>query len=301
MNKNTSRVGHVAIVGRPNVGKSSLMNCLIGDEITIVSKKKQTTRNRILGVLNYENNQIVFFDTPGIDFKKKYQINQRLNKIAFGELNNMDLVVWVLEANKFTNDDKRIGDFLPKNLPTLVVLNKLDLSKNSRDKELVFENVSNFYSENIKAILPISVKKKFQISNLTSEILKFLPIGDKIYEEDFRTDRSNSFRTSEIIRKTIMLFVGDELHYSISVIVDKINDVRKEKSSLEIFATIYVGKTSHRSMILGLNGLKIRKINKLSQFELSNFFKKNVSLNLWIKVKKNWINNSDSLPTMGVD
>ena len=301
MNNNLSRVGYVAIIGRPNVGKSSLMNCLLNDQITIVSKKKQTTRNRILGVLNYKNNQIIFIDTPGIDFKEKYEINRRLNKLAFSELKNMNLILWVLEANKFTIDDQRIKDYLPNGLPVLVVLNKLDLSKNSNDKKLIFENVSNFNNNNIKAILPISVKKKFQTSNLTSEILKFLPIGEKIYEDSFRTDRSNVFRASEIIRKNVMFFVGDELHYSISVCLEKINEMEKQKKIIEIDATIYVGKSTHRSMVLGSKGSKIKKINKISQGELSNLFKKDVNLNLWVKIKKNWTNESNLLPKMGID
>ncbi|OUV03934.1 MAG: GTPase Era [Betaproteobacteria bacterium TMED82] len=293
--------GYVAIIGRPNVGKSTLLNKIVGDSVSIVSKKRQSTRNKVVGICTRQNYQIIFLDTPGLDFNKKFALNRRLNKLALAEVVSVDLIIWVTEANKFTDGDKFIKRLLPRNVPLIIALNKVDLSKNLYEKKKIFENSSNFMSLKPNALIPVSAKKNFQLNQLVNEVVKVIPFQEKIFEDDIKTNRSKTFRVSELIREIVMRYIGEELHYSLSVKIDKMEERSMGRTPLDIFATIYVGKKTHRPILLGSRGVKISKISEAARRELTQLLGVKVQLNLWVKVKKNWVKDTNLLLGMGID
>ena len=283
--------GYVGVIGRPNVGKSSIVNRIIGKPISIVTKKKQTTRRTIHGILNLFDSQIIFLDNPGIDFNSKFLINKYLNKQALSGLQGLDVILFVLEAREFTNDDKKILGVLPRNVPLFILFNKIDLVRDEVKRKGVYERVEFLKKYNPQAIIPVSAKRNYQLDTLIPLVKKHLKWDCFQFGTATETAHDKKFISSEIIRKNIMNSVGDELHYGIAVEVDSINSLKSNRNMLFIRATIHVSKTNHKPMVIGLGGKKLSFIRRQSMYELKNFFDKKVTLSLWVKVSLKWERN----------
>lgn len=279
------KCGYVAIVGRPNVGKSSLINKIIGQPVSITSRRRQTTRDCILGVTTEPNFQIIFVDTPGIESTGKHERNRKLNSLAISIFDDVDLILWVIEAKKINAEDKLIYNLMPKSKPIIVGINKIDLVKNSEEKKLIFEQVGFFSDIKPRAIIPISVLKSFQINNLLNEIKSYLPLQEKIFENSYITDKSLVFRSSEIIREKVFRLVGDELPYSVSVVIDRFSD-KSINGTVEIDASIIVKRNTHKAIVIGKNASRIKKIRVDSLRPLNKLLDAKVMLTIWVKVKK---------------
>ena len=289
--KKSGYTGYVGVIGRPNVGKSSIVNRIIGKPISIVTKKKQTTRRTIHGILNLFDSQIIFLDNPGIDFNSKFLINKYLNKQALSGLQGLDVILFVLEAREFTNEDKKILGVLPRNVPLFILFNKVDLIKDEGKRKEVYERVKFLKKYNPEAIIPVSAKRDYQLDTLIPLVKKHLKWDFFQFRTTTEIAHDKKFISSEIIRKNIMDSVGDELHYGIAVEVDSINPSKGNRNTLFIRATIHVSKTNHKPMIIGLGGKRLSFIRRQSMYDLKNFFDKKVTLSLWVKVSLKWERN----------
>ena len=283
-NEKILKCGYIGVIGRPNVGKSSLINNILKKSVTITSKKRQTTRDCILGVLTQDNSQFIFVDTPGIESSGKHERNRILNSLATATLNDVDLILWVVEAKKITIEDKLIFNLLANKNPIIVAINKVDLVTSSSEKKMMFEQVKFFLGIEPVAIVPISVLKSFQIKDLLKEIKSFLPKQDKLFDHNYLTNKSLVFRASETIREKIFRLVGDELPYSASVIIESCSK-KDVNNVVEIYASIVVSKKSHKPIIIGKNATRIKKIKLDSSRSLDKIFDANVDLTLWVKVR----------------
>ena len=243
--------GYVGLAGRPNVGKSSLMNQAIGTQVSIVTKRKQTTRNPVLGVFSSPDCQIAFLDNPGIDFKNSLLLNKRLKKIAFSNVAHTNINIVIIEATKLLADDRKILQNMPDDIPLIIVLNKVDKIRTSHQKEAMYKMVTDLEKFKPVEIIPISVKKKYQIDILIEKIKQNLPVGEALFKKTLITDRDLKFRASEIIRKNIINCVGDELHYHFAVEVTNIKEDLERSSLTRIEATIYTSKSSHKPILIG--------------------------------------------------
>ena len=283
--KDKFKCGYVAIVGRPNVGKSSLINKIIGQPVSITSRRRQTTRDCILGVVTETNSQVIFVDTPGIESTGKHERNRKLNSLAISIFDDVDLILWVVEAKKINSEDKLISSLLPQHKPIVVAINKVDLVKSSVEKKLMFEQVEFFSNIRPKAIIPISVAKSFQISQLIDEIKLSLPVQEKIFDKNYITDKSVIFRSSEIIREKVFRLIGDELPYSVSVVIDRCSN-KSKINIVEMDASILLEKNSHKPIVIGANATRVKKIRIDSQRSLNKLFDAKVNLTIWVKVRK---------------
>ena len=292
--------GYVGIAGRPNVGKSSLMNRIIGEPVSIVTRKKQTTRSPVLGILSSQDYQIAFIDNPGIDFKNKLLLNKRLKKIAFSNVIYTSANVVVLEAKTLFSDDLKILSNMPEDVPLIIALNKIDKIKSVSDKEAMYKIVPELEKFKPVNILPISVKKSYQLELLVKIIKTYLPVGEPLFENTLITDQNLYFRISEIIRKNIINCVGDELHYNIAVEVTKLQKGYARSSCTIIEATIFTSKLSHKPMIIGEGGRKLKAIRLRSTKELKIILGTNIHLSLWVKLMTCWNKNPSFLNHMGI-
>ena len=292
--------GYVGLAGRPNVGKSSLMNQVVGTHLSIVTKRKQTTRSAVLGVFSSQDCQIAFLDNPGIDFKNSLLLNKRLKKIAFSNVAYTHINIMILEATKFLADDRKILQNMPDDIPLIIVLNKVDKIRTSRQKEAMYKMVTDLERFKPLEIIPISVKKKYQIDILLEKIKQNLPVGEALFERTLITDRDIKFRVSEIIRKNIINCVGDELHYHFAVEVTNLKEDLERSSSTRIQATIYTSKSSHKPILIGEGGRKLKIIRLRSTRELKNILQGDVRLSLWVKLVSCWNKNSALLDNMGI-
>ena len=293
-------IGYVGLAGRPNVGKSSLMNQAIGTQVSIVTKRKQTTRSPVLGVFSSPDCQIAFLDNPGIDFKNSLLLNKRLKKIAFSNVVHANINIVILEATKFLADDRKILQNMPDDIPLIIVLNKVDKIKTPVQKGEMYKMVTNLEKFKPLEIIPISVKKKYQIDILLEKIKQNLPVGEPLFKRTLITDRGLKFRASEIIRKNIINCVGDELHYHFAVEVTNIKEDLDRSSLTRIEATIYTSKSSHKPILIGEGGRKLKIIRLRSLRELKNIFQGDIHLSLWVKLVSCWNKNSALFDNMGI-
>jgi len=293
-------IGYVGLAGRPNVGKSSLMNLAIGAPISIVTKRKQTTRNPVLGIYSSSDCQIAFLDNPGIDFRNALLLNKRLKKIAFSNITHTNMNVVILEATKLLADDLKILQNMPNDIPLIIVLNKVDKIRTACQKEAMYKMVTELERFTPLEIIPISVKKKYQIDILLEKIKQNLPVGEALFKKTLITDRDLSFRASEVIRKNIINCVGDELHYHFAVEVTNIKEDPTLSSLTRIEATIYTSKSSHKPILIGEGGRKLKTIRLRSIKELKNIFQGDIHLSLWVKLVRSWNKNSALLDDMGI-
>ncbi|AFZ83759.1 Era GTPase [Candidatus Kinetoplastibacterium blastocrithidii TCC012E] len=288
--------GFIAIIGCPNVGKSTLNNALIGEKISIVSKKAQTTRHKINGVLTRGNEQFVFVDTPGFQIKYVSTMTRMMNRLVSKALMDVDIVVHVIEACKWNNEDNNLLEIIPKFKTVLLAINKIDLLK---DKNLLLpfiNNATKYYP--YSSVIPISASKKYQLEPLLHDISKYLPYKEKIFDDDVLTDRPAKFFVSEIIREKVFRLVGDEIPYKCAVIIEKWDE---QANLVYIYACIIVERITHRAILLGSHGLHMKRIATESRQDIVKLLDKKVYLEIYIKVCKNWSNKKEFLEIMGYE
>lgn len=290
------KAGYAAIIGRPNVGKSTLMNCLIGQKIAITSNKPQTTRNRIQTVYTSDKGQIVFLDTPGIH-KAKNRLGEYMIKTVNVVLNDVDVVLWLVEASDYIGpSDKQIAEKLKGiNIPVILVINKIDTVK--RDDLLkiidVYRGLCDFAE-----VVPVSALKADNVDTLIEQIFKYLPYGMPFFDEDTVTDQPERQITAELIREKALRCLDEEVPHGIAVTIER---MKEEKDIVHIDATIICEKESHKGIIIGKQGQMLKKIGQAARYEIERMLDKKVNLKLWVKVKKDWRDSDILLKNFGYD
>ena len=293
-NERDFRSGFIAIIGRPNVGKSTLMNCLLGEKISIISDKPQTTRNRIRGILSRPDAQLVFIDTPGIH-KPLHKMNEIMVNMALGTYNEVDVIMLLVEAmEKPGGGDRFIIDSLAKvRTPVLLIINKVDLVNKERLLPLMQE-YSTLYS--FAEIIPVSALKR-DLGGLVDALLKRMPKGPKYFPDDQLTDQPERFVVSEIIREKIFELTKEEIPYSTAVMIDQ---VKEEPGLTRIDATIFVDRDSQKGIVIGKNGALLKEIGTRARLDAEKLLGVKVFLQLWVKVKKGWRDDNRMLKNIGV-
>lgn len=290
------RCGFIAVVGRPNVGKSTLTNALIGTKISIVSRKAQTTRHRIQGVLTREHEQFVFVDTPGFQTRHGGAMNKMMNRVVTQALADVDVVLFVVEAGKWSPGDAKLLGMLRDPKKTILVLTKIDQIKN-RDELYPF--VGKIASQfDFAAVVPVSSTKRHQLDQLLDEIAKLLPENEPFYDADTLTDRSMRFIAAELIREKIFRLVGDELPYGSTVVIEQWDETDK---GVSIAACVIVERDSHRPILLGTGGSHMKRIASEARQEMAKLLDKPVHLEVYIKVRKGWAEKESSLRDLGYE
>ncbi|MBC7683891.1 MAG: GTPase Era, partial [Bdellovibrionales bacterium] len=261
------RCGYIAIVGRPNVGKSTLMNQLIGAKVSITSRKAQTTRHRITGIQTLDDAQFIYVDTPGFQTRHSNALNKTLNKTVTNTLISADVILYLVEAGTFGPADQQVVDLLPKDVPCLLVINKSDRVKDKAALMPFAQEISQ--KHNFAAIVPVSAKLKFQLDALQNEIKKLLPENQPVFGPDDITDRSEKFLASEIVREKLFRLVGDELPYTSTVLIEKFE---QEGDLRRIFAAILVERDTHKSMVIGNKGARLKEVSTQSRLDMEKLF-----------------------------
>ncbi len=287
--------GHVALIGRPNVGKSTLMNHLLGQKISITSRKPQTTRHRILGINTTDAGQIIYMDTPGMHKDEKKVLNRYLNKTADTTLFDVDVVVWLIDGLSWHQYDEVIFTKLERaGLPVILVTNKVDKVKNKDDILVFFAEAKDRYP--FKEMLPISALKGINLDKLEENVMKLLPEGDLIYPEDQITDRPERFLVAEIVREKLTRRLGDELPYALTVEIERYEELKK---ITKIYAVIWVERSTQKNIVIGKQGEMLKKVGSDARLDIEKLIDKKVYLQLWVKVKKGWSNNERALQSLG--
>ena len=290
------RCGYIAIVGRPNVGKSTLMNALIGAKVSITSRKAQTTRHRITGIQTIDNAQFIYVDTPGFQTRHSNALNKTLNRTVTTTLTASDVILFVIEAGTFGPADKQVMDLLPANVPCILVINKSDHVK---DKAILLPFAQQVAAQHdFAAVVPVSAKLGFQLENLQGEARKYLPENPPVFGEDDITDRSEKFLAAEIVREKLFRFVGDELPYTSTVLIEKFE---QEGNLRRVFAAILVERDTHKSMVIGNKGARLKDISTQSRLDMERLFGGPVYLEIWVKVKSGWADNEAGLRAYGYE
>lgn len=290
------RCGYIAIVGRPNVGKSTLMNVLIGAKVSITSRKAQTTRHRITGIQTVADAQFIYVDTPGFQTRHSNALNKTLNKTVTNTLISSDVILYVIEAGTFGPADQQVMDLLPKEVPCILVINKSDRVK---DKAVLLPFAQKIAAmRDFAAIVPVSAKLHFQLEGLQSEIKRFMPENQPIFGPDDITDRSEKFLASEIVREKLFRFVGDELPYTSTVLIEKFE---QEGDLRRVFAAILVERDTHKSMIIGNKGARLKDVSTQARLDMEKLFGGPVYLEIWVKVKSGWADNEAGLRAYGYE
>lgn len=292
--KEGHRAGFVNIVGNPNVGKSTLMNDLVGERISIITNKAQTTRHRIMGIVNTPDYQIVYSDTPGV-LKPKYRLQESMLEFSEGALTDADILLYVTDV---VEDPEKNADFLERvakeNIPVLLVINKIDLVKNNEELETIVEAWKKRLPN--AEIFPTSATEQFNVDNLKHRIVELLPVAAPYFGKDALTDKPARFFVTEIIREKLLLNYDKEVPYSTEVIVEKFDE---NDGAIHIMAVIYVERDSQKGIIIGKGGEKIKKVGIQSRHDIEKFFGKKVFLELFVKVEKDWRNRENKLKQFG--
>jgi GTP-binding protein Era len=290
------RCGLVAIVGRPNVGKSTLLNALVGQKISITSSKPQTTRHRIIGVRSEGPAQAVFVDTPGFQTRHGNALNRALNRTVRGTLADVDVVLFVVEAGRFTPDDAKVLALLPEGKPVLLVANKADLVK--RRDDLLPWLASMRERRAFSEFVPLAATREADAERLLAILAPHLPEQPWFYDADMLTDRSERFLASELIREKLFRLTGDEVPYSATVVIDKFEE---EGALRRVAATIVVEREAHKAMIIGEGGARLKRIGSEARQELERLLEGKVFLELWVKVRSGWAQSEEHLRSYGYE
>ncbi|MFO6422788.1 GTPase Era [Motilimonas sp. KMU-193] len=291
-----TRCGLVAIVGRPNVGKSTILNSLLGQKVSITSRKPQTTRHRILGIDTHGIYQTVYVDTPGLHIEEKRAINRLMNKAASSTLADVELVIFVVEGTHWTADDEMVLSKLESTkAPVVLAVNKVD---NVKDKEALMAHLQHLSTlRDFKAILPMSAKLNKNVEQIAAFAREALPENVHFFPEDYITDRSSRFMASEIVREKLMRFTGDELPYSTTVEIEQFK--QQENGTLQINALILVERNTQKRMVIGKKGEKLKVIGREARIDMEELFGSKVFLELWVKVKSGWADDERALRSLG--
>ena len=288
--------GLVAIVGRPNVGKSTLLNALLGQKVSITSRKPQTTRHRILGILTEGQHQAVLVDTPGLHSEEKRAINRLMNRAATSSISEVESILFLVEGTHWTKDDELVlARVKASKAPCVLVINKID---NVQDKEELLPHLQTLASmHDFEDIIPISASKGDNVDKIKSLCLKSLPESDFWFPEDYITDRSSRFMASEIMREKLMRFTGDELPYSTTVEIEQFKV--DSKGVLHINALVLVERNTQKRMIIGNKGEKLKTIGQEARRDMEELFGAQVFLETWVKVKAGWADDERALRSLG--
>ena len=302
----THRCAVVAIVGRPNVGKSTLLNQWVGQKVSITSRKAQTTRHRVTGVFTRPGLQIVFVDTPGIQQRHNTALNRQLNKTAVQSLSDVDLALWVIEATGLTPQDEAILDMIPSSLPVIAVLNKSDRIRSGRNREAAFALGDRLAAmHRFCALVPVSAERGSQCEIVIHEIEKLAPVGEPRFAEDEVSDRSVRFLAAELIREKLFRLLGDELPYETTVVIDRFDEQPSQRSPghihADISASIIVAKASQKAVVIGEHGSRIRRIGTEARADIARLIDGTVRLELWVKVKSGWADDAAAVRAFGVE
>ncbi|MGH8712520.1 MAG: GTPase Era [Casimicrobiaceae bacterium] len=288
------RCGYVAVVGRPNVGKSTLVNALVGARVTITSRRPQTTRHRILGIKSLAAAQFILVDTPGFQSEHRSRLNERMNHTVRDSLAGVDAIVVVLEAVKLTEADRAVLALLPARVPVVAAINKVD---RLADKSRLLPYLSMLDKMHaFAAMVPISAEKRLHLEGLTAELARHLPIGKPMFALDDLTDRDERFLAAEYLREKIFRRLGEEIPYATTVAVDSFEH---DGALRRIHATVYVDKTSHRAILLGEGGTTMRSIASAARRDMEHLFGGKVYLEVWVKVKSGWADDDALLTRLG--
>ena len=291
-----TRSGYIAIVGRPNVGKSTLLNKLIGEKISIVSRKAQTTRHRITGILTKDDAQFVFVDTPGFQTKYSNALNRAMNRGVTQTLSDVDLVIFVVEAGRYDAKDKAVVRLLPKDRPVILVVNKTDLLK---DRSALLPFLAEVAADHdYAAVIPVSAAKGRQTEDLLNEAKKHLPNDGLMFPEDDLTDKSERFLASEYIREKVFRLLGDELPYATAVEIERFDT---EGDLRRIFAAIVVDREGHKAIVIGKGGEQLKRIASEARQDMERLFDGKVYLEIWVKVKSGWNDDERLLKSLGYE
>ena len=291
------RCGLVAVIGRPNVGKSTLINAVMGRKVSIVTAKPQTTRHRILAVHTGEKEQIIFVDTPGLHRKSGKAMNRMMNRTAANALLDADLILFVSDATRWTEEDDDVLLRLKSaNAPVIALLNKID---KVQPREKLLEGLASLSARfDFREIVPISAIKKDNLDHLMEMVPSFLPESPPLFPPDMKTDRSNEFHIAEIIREKLTLMLHQEMPYGLTVQVERM--VREEKG-LAINAVIWVERDSQKGIAVGKNGSVLKKVGRSARLEINSLLGESVHLELWVKVKSNWADSEKDLMSLGYE
>jgi GTP-binding protein Era len=292
------RCGLVAIVGRPNVGKSTLLNALVGQKVSITSDKAQTTRHRITGIRTVDEAQFVFVDTPGFQTKHAAALNRTLNRTVQGVLSDVDVVLFVVEAGRFGLDDAKVLALMQnegmQGKPVILIANKLDTVRRRADLAPWLKSMQERHD--FAEFVPLSAQKPTEVQKLLGILKPYLPEQQWFYEEDALTDRSERFLASEIIREKLFRLTGDELPYASTVVIDKFEE---EGQLRRIAASIVVERDNHKGMIIGAGGERLKRIGSEARQELETLMGAKVFLELWVKVRSGWADDEAHLRSYG--
>jgi GTP-binding protein Era len=299
-----ARCGLIAIVGRPNVGKSTLLNSVVGQKVSIVSRKAQTTRHRIVGIRSLgepeSGTQFVFVDTPGFQTRHTSRgtaaLNRSLNKTVQGVLSDVDVVLFMVEAGRFSIDDAKVLAQVPQGKPTLLIANKLDLIQQRTDLLPWLRQMQERHA--FAEFVPLAAKKTEDTGRLLTIIRPYLPQQPWYYEEDSLTDRSERFLASELIREKLFRLTGDELPYTSTVVIDSFEEEGKRR---KIAATIIVEREGHKGIVIGDGGERIKRIGTEARVELERLMGTKVFLELWVKVRSGWADDEARLKSYGYE
>jgi len=295
MTNDTKHCGYIAIVGRPNVGKSTLLNYILGMKLSITSRKPQTTRHQILGLKTTGNVQAIYVDTPGIHQRRGTAINKYMNRAATSVLNDVDVIVFVVQAKKWTDEDQAIVEKLKSvSCPVVLVVNKMDKLEDKKQLLPLIQELSSHYD--FTEIIPVSALNGDNVEMLEQKIAPLLPENEHFYPDDQVTDRSTRFLAAEIIREKLIRELGQELPYTSTVDIDKFVE---EKDIVHIHATIYVESAGQKAIIIGKKGSRLKSIGSKAREDISKMIDNKVYLNLWVKVREGWSNDERALRGLG--
>lgn len=296
--KENFKSGFAAIIGRPNVGKSTLMNHLIGQKIAITSKKPQTTRNKIQTVYTCEDGQVIFLDTPGIH-KAKNKLGEYMVNVAEQTLKDVDVVMWLVEPTTYIGaGEKHIAQQLEKiNLPVILVINKIDTIK----KEEILQVIDTYRKlYDFAEIIPVSALRGMNTEDIITSLFKYMPYGPMFYDEDTVTDQPQRQIVAEVIREKALHALDEEIPHGIAVTIEKMRE-RKEQNIVDIEATIICERESHKGIIIGKQGTMLKKIGSNARYEIEKMLEEKVNLKIWVKVRKDWRDSDIQMKNFGYD
>ncbi len=288
--------GFVTVIGRPNVGKSTLLNTILGEKVSIISDKPQTTRNKIQCVYTEENLQIVFLDTPGIH-NPKNKLGEYMVKMSRSTLEEVDIITFMVDDSKYIGslDDKIIKDIKDISTPKILLINKID----KINKEELGDIINSYDKMGLfQEIIPISASENLNVSSYLDAVKKYLKEGPQYFPEDMITDQPERLIISELIREKVLYYLDEEVPHGIFVAVDMINE-RKEKHLIDVYATIYCEKESHKGIVIGKNGRKLKGIGKSAREDIEKLLGSQINLQLWVKVEKNWRDKENKIKYFG--
>lgn len=288
--------GYVAIIGRPNVGKSTLINRVLGQKLCITSRRPQTTRHRILGIKTSANSQLIYVDTPGLHSDDKRAMNRYMNRAAASSIDDVDVILFVVDGMNWTEEDERVLERLQQHAkaPVILAINKMDKLE---DKDVMLPHIALLADKfDFANVLPISARRGMNIEQLETEVTQLMAEGELIFPENQFTDRSSRFLAAELVREQLFRHLGEELPYAITVEIEQFDD---EKKLYRIGAVIYVERDGQKSIVIGKKGELLKSVGKGARLEMQSLFGRKVFLSLWVKVREGWGDDERMLKSLG--